>query len=54
MYNLKSKIAEEFINHEEIIESIEFGRKNSKNKALFGEIETHLRIISLIRSIITS
>ncbi|MBR2386577.1 [bacterium] len=38
MYNLKSKIAEEFINHEEIIESIEFGRKNSKNKELITEI----------------
>lgn len=38
MYNSKSKIAEEFINHEEIIESIEFGRKNSKNKELITEI----------------
>ena len=32
MYNLKSKIAEEFINHEEIIESIEYGKKNERAK----------------------
>ena len=38
MYNLKSKIAEEFINHEEIIESIEYGKKNSKNEELITTI----------------
>ncbi len=38
MYNLKSKFAEEFINHEEIIESIEYGKKNSKNEELITTI----------------
>ena len=38
MYNLKSKIAEEFINHEEIIKSIEYGKKNSKNEELITTI----------------
>jgi len=38
MYDVKSKVAEEFINHEEILDSIEFARANKNNKALIDEI----------------
>ena len=38
IYDVKSKNAEEFINHEEILESIEYGRKNKNNKKLIREI----------------
>lgn len=37
-YDVKSKYAEEFINHEEIMESLEYGKKNSKNEKLIREI----------------
>ena len=38
MYNLKSLNAEEFINHEEILESLEYAEKNKSNTALLNEI----------------
>ena len=38
MYDVKSKAAEEFISHEEILDSIEFARANKNNKALIDEI----------------
>lgn len=38
IYDVKSKNAEEFINHEEILESIEYGRRNKNNKKLIREI----------------
>lgn len=38
IYDKKSKYAEEFINHEEILDSLEYGKKNSKNKKLIKEI----------------
>ena len=38
MYNPKSKIAEEFINHEEILESLEFADKNKNNKQEISRI----------------
>lgn len=38
IYDVKSKNAEEFINHEEILESIEYGRNNKNNKKLIREI----------------
>ena len=38
MYNVKSKIAEEFINNEEILETLEYAEKNKNNIALIDEI----------------
>lgn len=38
MYNVKSKKAEEFINHEEILESVEYGKANKNNQKLIQEI----------------
>ncbi|GHU51417.1 [FeFe] hydrogenase H-cluster radical SAM maturase HydG [Clostridia bacterium] len=38
MYDKNSKLAEEFINHEEIISTIEYAEKNKNNKRLVGEI----------------
>lgn len=38
MYNPKSRVAEEFINHEEILETIEFAEKNKDNKKLIDSI----------------
>lgn len=38
MYNVKSLNAEEFINHEEILESLEYVEKNKSNTALLNEI----------------
>ncbi|MDY3007120.1 [FeFe] hydrogenase H-cluster radical SAM maturase HydG [Anaerococcus sp. AGMB00486] len=38
VYDVKSKYAEEFINHEEIMESLDYGKRNSKNDKLIREI----------------
>ena len=38
MYNPKSKIADEFINHEEILETLEYAQNNKHNRALIDEI----------------
>lgn len=38
MYNVKSLKAEEFINHEEILEILEYAEKNKHNKELIEEI----------------
>lgn len=38
MYNVKSLKAEEFINHEEILETLEYAEKNKHNKELIEEI----------------
>ncbi len=38
MYNVKSKIATEFIDEEEILESLKFAKKNKNNKQLINEI----------------
>ncbi|MDR3598577.1 [FeFe] hydrogenase H-cluster radical SAM maturase HydG [Clostridium sp.] len=38
MYNVKSKVATEFISDEEILESLEFAQKNKNNKQLINEI----------------
>lgn len=38
MYNVKSLNAEEFINHEEILESLEYAEKNKSNTAFLNEI----------------
>ena len=37
-YNMKSKKAEEFINDEEILESLAFAKKNKDNQSLINEI----------------
>lgn len=38
MYNVESKIAGEFINHEEILESVEFAKINKNNRELIESI----------------
>lgn len=38
MYNVKSLKAEEFINHEEILETLEYAEKNKHNRELIEEI----------------
>lgn len=38
IYDVKSKNAEEFINHEEILESLEYGKKNKNNTKLIRKI----------------
>lgn len=38
MYNVKSKQAEEFINHEEILETLKYAEENKTNAALIDEI----------------
>ena len=38
MYNVKSKVATEFINDSEILESIEYAKANKNNRELINEI----------------
>lgn len=38
MYDPKSKHAEEFINHEEILDTLDYAEKNKDNRELIGEI----------------
>ena len=38
MYNPASKVAEEFINHEEILDTIQYAEENKKNEALITEL----------------
>lgn len=38
VYNPKSSKASEFINHEEILETIDYGRKNAHNRDLIIDI----------------
>lgn len=38
MYNVKSKKAEEFINHEEILETLEYADNNKNNRELINQI----------------
>ncbi|AOR23707.1 [FeFe] hydrogenase H-cluster radical SAM maturase HydG [Clostridium taeniosporum] len=38
MYNVKSSVATEFINHEEILDTLKFAEKNKRNKVLINEI----------------
>ena len=38
MYNPKSNHAEDFINHEEILETLEYAEKNKHNRQLVDEI----------------
>jgi len=45
MYNVKSKIAEEFINDEEILETIAYAKENKSNRALIKEIIEKARLM---------
>lgn len=38
MYNVKSNIAEEFINHEEILSTLEYAKENKSNRELINSI----------------
>ena len=38
MYNPKSHKAEEFINHEEVLETLEYAKKNKNNIAVIDKI----------------
>ena len=38
MYNSKSKIATEFIDHEEILKTLEYAEKNKENRPLIEDI----------------
>ena len=38
MYNVKSNVATEFINHEEILETLKFAEENKSNRKLIDEI----------------
>lgn len=38
MYNVKSSLATEFINNEEILETLKFAEENKRNKVLINEI----------------
>ena len=38
MYDAKSSIATEFINHEEIMKTLEYSRKNKNNRELIEKI----------------
>ena len=38
MYNPKSKIAEEFIDHQEILDTLKYAEENSRNEALITEL----------------
>ena len=43
MYNVMSPKAEEFISHEEILESLSYAEKNRNNRELIDEILTKAR-----------
>ena len=38
MYNVKSNKATEFINHEEILETLKYAEENKNNKTLINEL----------------
>ena len=38
MYNPKSKIAEEFIDHQEILDTIQYAEEHKKNEVLISEL----------------
>lgn len=44
MYNPKSNHAEDFINHEEILETLEYAEKNKHNRRLVDEILNKARL----------
>ena len=44
MYNPKANHAEDFINHEEILETLEYAEKNKHNRQLVDEILNKARL----------
>ena len=44
MYDPKSKCADDFINHEEIMETLEYAEKNKHNRELIDQILDKARI----------
>ena len=44
MYNPKSKCADDFINHEEIVETLAYAEKNKENRELIDEILEKARL----------
>ena len=48
MYKADSKIAEEFIDHQEILETLEYARSNKSNRAPVSY--THLHIIQQLQA----
>ena len=44
MYNPKSHKAEEFINHEEVLETLEYAEKNKNNIAVIDKILEKARL----------
>ena len=54
MYDVKSKNAEDFINDEEILDSLEFANKNKNNRVLIDEIiekAKHMDFVELIQAL---
>ena len=47
MYNPKSHKAEEFINHEEVLETLEYAEKNKNNIAVIDKILEKARLKAL-------
>ena len=44
MYKADSKIAEEFIDHQEILETLEYARSNKSNRALIEQLLSLIHI----------
>ena len=44
MYDPKSKCADDFINHEEIMETLEYAEKNKHNRELIDQILDKARL----------
>ena len=47
MYKADSKIAEEFIDHQEILETLEYARSNKSNRALIEHLCERMCLLSL-------
>ena len=46
MYNKMSPHAEEFINHEEILESLDYAEKNKDNYELIGDVDIETKTVT--------
>ena len=46
MYNPKSKCADDFINHEEIVETLAYAEKNKENRELIQETAEELKTLT--------
>ena len=45
MYNPKSMVADDFINHEEILETLEYAEQNKNNLELIHQMLKKIKII---------